>query len=161
MTIASERYLAVCQPFKHNNFTKSRVTMVFILIYLMGVVCTAGAAFQVFVLQHYKTSLSTSELKTLLLTAYEVWGKILFSQACVILSTRRVDSQTHLVTPPVHTNPWTHHPPGHTTPRSTPVNKPPPQYTQQGNAVNLRSVHILLECILVVIILTSLVYRRT
>ena len=47
VTIASERYLAVCQPFKHGNFTKSKVLLSFGLNYLLGMVCTAGAAFQV------------------------------------------------------------------------------------------------------------------
>ena len=36
MTIAAERYLAVCQPFKHNEFTKRKILLIFALIYVMS-----------------------------------------------------------------------------------------------------------------------------
>lgn len=47
MTIAAERYLAVCHPFKHAYFTKSKTVMVLSLIYVLGIICNGGSAFQV------------------------------------------------------------------------------------------------------------------
>ena len=47
MTIAAERYLAVCHPFKHAYFTKSKTVMVLSLIYFVGIICNGGSAFQV------------------------------------------------------------------------------------------------------------------
>ena len=47
MTIAFERYLAVCHPFKHSNFTKRKVQRIFILIYIMAVVLESFAALEV------------------------------------------------------------------------------------------------------------------
>ena len=82
MTIASERYLAVCQPFKHNNFTKSRVTMVFVLIYLMGVVCTAGAAFQVLSLPCLHSPYSTGLTK-----CHSVYSDKQFQKSTIFLKT--------------------------------------------------------------------------
>ena len=49
VTIAAERYLAVCQPFKHSGFTKRKAVCIFILVYLMGIPCTSLAAFQVII----------------------------------------------------------------------------------------------------------------
>ena len=37
MTIAAERYLAVCHPFKHNEFTERKIVLVFALIYVMSI----------------------------------------------------------------------------------------------------------------------------
>ena len=57
VTIAAERYLAVCKPFKHSGFTKQRAYYIFILVYLMGIPCTSLAAFQVinvkYIVQYY------------------------------------------------------------------------------------------------------------
>ena len=54
VTIAAERYLAVCQPFKHNNFTRGRVLIIFGLIYVLACPLCTGAAFQVRLYQiHY------------------------------------------------------------------------------------------------------------
>ena len=36
MTIAAERYLAVCHPFKHSNFTEKKILLIFALIYIMS-----------------------------------------------------------------------------------------------------------------------------
>ena len=47
MTIAAERYLAVCKPFKHNGFTKQKVIGIFVLMYAMGIPCTSLAGFGV------------------------------------------------------------------------------------------------------------------
>ena len=47
VTIAAERYLAVCRPFKHNDFTRGRVTVIFGLIYVLACPLCTGAAFQV------------------------------------------------------------------------------------------------------------------
>ena len=47
VTIATERYLAVCKPFKHNGFTKQKVFCVFILMYMIGIPCTSVGALQV------------------------------------------------------------------------------------------------------------------
>ena len=52
MTIAAERYLAVCQPFKHNEFTKRKVLLFFALIYFMAVFINFSAAFEVSWFQH-------------------------------------------------------------------------------------------------------------
>ena len=43
VTIAAERYLAVCQPFKHSGFTKRKVVGIFIFMYVMGIPCTSLA----------------------------------------------------------------------------------------------------------------------
>ena len=47
MTIAVERYLAVCQPFKHSGFTKRKVVRILILIYVLGIFWSSVGAFQV------------------------------------------------------------------------------------------------------------------
>ena len=47
MTIAAERYLAVCQPFKHNEFTIRKVLLFYVLIYFMAVFINSTAAFEV------------------------------------------------------------------------------------------------------------------
>ncbi len=44
--IAAERYLAVCLPFRHTDFTKGRVIIILAVIYFLCPICTAGAAFQ-------------------------------------------------------------------------------------------------------------------
>ena len=36
MTIAAERYLAVCHPFKHSNFTEKKILLIFALINIMS-----------------------------------------------------------------------------------------------------------------------------
>ena len=36
MTIATERYLAVCHPFKHSNLTERKILLIFALIYIMS-----------------------------------------------------------------------------------------------------------------------------
>lgn len=46
VVIASERYLAICHPFKHASFTKGKVNIILIVIYTLCPICTAGAAFQ-------------------------------------------------------------------------------------------------------------------
>ena len=45
--IAVERYLAVCQPFKHSNFTKSTVYKSFIVNYILSLIFNFGSCFQV------------------------------------------------------------------------------------------------------------------
>ena len=47
MTIAAERYLAVCQPFKHNEFTIRKLLLFYVLIYFMAVFINSIAAFEV------------------------------------------------------------------------------------------------------------------
>ena len=47
VVIAAERYLAVCQPFKHNNFTKRKIHRIFVLIYVMAILLESFAAFEV------------------------------------------------------------------------------------------------------------------
>ena len=47
VTIALERYLAVCKPFKYANFTKSKVMKIFIGLYIMSIICSGGCSFQV------------------------------------------------------------------------------------------------------------------
>ena len=47
MTIAAERYMAVCQPFKHNEFTKRKVLVFFVIIYFMAAFINSTAAFEV------------------------------------------------------------------------------------------------------------------
>ena len=49
VTIAVERYLAVCQPFKHSGFTKQKVIGIFILMYTVGIPCVFLAAFDVII----------------------------------------------------------------------------------------------------------------
>ena len=49
MTIAVERFLAVCQPFKHSAFTKQKVIGVFILTFTIGIPCFFLAAFDVII----------------------------------------------------------------------------------------------------------------
>ena len=47
VTIAAERYFAVCLPLKHNLFTERKITVIFILIYVFAAPCVSLAAFQV------------------------------------------------------------------------------------------------------------------
>ena len=47
MIIAAERYLAVCRPLKHNSFTKGRIALIFVLIYIMAVLLPSIAIFEV------------------------------------------------------------------------------------------------------------------
>ena len=49
VTIAVERYLAVCQPFKHSGFTKRKVVGVFIGMYTIGIPVVFLAAFDVII----------------------------------------------------------------------------------------------------------------
>ena len=45
--IAFERYLAVCHPFKHSNFTRRKIVLVFAVIYFMAAFINSTAAFEV------------------------------------------------------------------------------------------------------------------
>ena len=47
MTIAAERYLAVCQPFKHNNFTRKKAFCIFFYFYIFALFFTGIATFEV------------------------------------------------------------------------------------------------------------------
>ena len=47
VTIAAERYLAVCCPFKHVDFTTRRVKFIFFAIYILSVPCLSLLVFQV------------------------------------------------------------------------------------------------------------------
>ena len=47
VAIASERYLAVCVPFKHAHFTRRKVLLTFSLIYIMAIIFSFLVAFQV------------------------------------------------------------------------------------------------------------------
>ena len=47
MTIAFERYLAVCQPFKHNEFTIRKILPFYVLIYFQAAFFNSTAAFEV------------------------------------------------------------------------------------------------------------------
>ena len=47
VTIAFERYLAVCQPFKHSKLTKSRVLKAFFVTCINGTIWTSGGSIQV------------------------------------------------------------------------------------------------------------------
>ena len=47
MTIAYERYLAVCVPFKHAHFTRRKVLITFCLIYIMSIMFSFLVLFQV------------------------------------------------------------------------------------------------------------------
>ena len=51
MTIAAERYLAVCQPFKHSNFTRGKIVKLFVLIYIVALLLPSIAAFEVSCIQ--------------------------------------------------------------------------------------------------------------
>ena len=68
VTIAAERYLAVCQPFKHNNFTKRKALLFFVIIYFMAAFINFSSAFEVSCLQHricwFVFNLSTIQLKS-------------------------------------------------------------------------------------------------
>ena len=57
MTIAAERYVAVCQPFKHSELTKRKVLLFFVIIYFMAVFIKFSAAFEVSWFQHQVVSL--------------------------------------------------------------------------------------------------------
>ena len=54
VTIALERYLAVCQPFKYANFMKSKVVLIFIWMYIMSIICSGGGSFQVTISSFFK-----------------------------------------------------------------------------------------------------------
>ena len=45
--IAFERYLAVCHPFKHGNFTRKKIILFFAVIYFMAAFINSTAAFEV------------------------------------------------------------------------------------------------------------------
>ena len=45
--IAAERYLAVCQPFKHCEFTKRKIVLCYVLIYLGAMIFNFTTAFDV------------------------------------------------------------------------------------------------------------------
>ena len=47
MIIAFERYLAVCHPFKHNNFTRKKIVLFFAVIYFMAAFINSTAALEV------------------------------------------------------------------------------------------------------------------
>ena len=44
--VACERYLAICHPFKHASFTKGKIYILMIFVYILCPICTEGAAFQ-------------------------------------------------------------------------------------------------------------------
>ena len=73
------------------------------------------------------------------------WGKVIFSQACVILLTGGSASE-HAGIPPPPPNQGPGTPPGPGPPGSR---HPPPAQSMLGDTVNARAVRILLECILV------------
>ena len=50
MTIATERYLAVCHPFKHSNFTEKKIPLIFALIYVMSFLLNSITAVEVSVI---------------------------------------------------------------------------------------------------------------
>ena len=88
----------------------------------------------------YQSRLGSREVSGLLPPANEVWGKVIFSQACVIPSVHEGRGvRRESAHPPVGQNP-----PGCSPPRQTTLDAtPPPGY------VNKRAVRIVLECILV------------
>ena len=47
VVIAAERYLAVCKPFKHGEFTERKTVKIILLIYFVGIILSFPAAFQV------------------------------------------------------------------------------------------------------------------
>ena len=47
VTIAFERYLAVCQPFKHSNFTRRKIAKILVLIYIVALLLPSIVAFEV------------------------------------------------------------------------------------------------------------------
>ena len=49
--IAAERYLAVCQPFKHNEFTKRKIVLCYVLIYFCAIIFNFTTAFDVSYIQ--------------------------------------------------------------------------------------------------------------
>ena len=65
MAIASERYLAVCMPFKHAHFTRRKVLIIFSLIYIMAIIFSFLVAFQVGSLcfSHVKIQILNNEPK--------------------------------------------------------------------------------------------------
>ena len=115
---------------------------------------------------------------TVMLSCYRPqrsWGKVMFSQACVILFTEGCLPQCMLG---YHTPPWDQAPPGTDTPRTrhprpgtpreqtphldqappgagTPQQQTPPVQSMLRDMVNTRVVRILLECNLVVYISTN------
>ena len=44
--VACERYLAICHPFKHASFTKGKIYILMLFVYILCPICTGGAAFQ-------------------------------------------------------------------------------------------------------------------
>ena len=55
VVIAAERYLAVCQPFKHNNFRKVTIIKIYFIIYVITVILTSIFLFQVSEVFNLKT----------------------------------------------------------------------------------------------------------
>ena len=51
VVIAVERYLAVCQPFKHNELTKKKAVFFFVLIYIAAIIFNFTTAFDVSYIQ--------------------------------------------------------------------------------------------------------------
>ena len=47
VVIAAERYLAVCGPFKHNEFTRYRIVRIWVSFYIMTVILNFSTAFEV------------------------------------------------------------------------------------------------------------------
>ena len=83
------------------------------------------------------------------------WAKVIFSQACVILSTGGGSASVHAGIYPPRTRPPRQHqtlPPRDQTPPAPiphPGTRPPPPGSRLQHTVNERPVRILLECILV------------
>ena len=68
MLIALERYLAVCHPFKHANYTRRRIYASFVAIHILAIVCSIACAFQVsadllYLLEFSIKSMHTSRMR--------------------------------------------------------------------------------------------------
>ena len=47
VAIAAERYLAVCRPFKHCEFTRDKIVQIWVSFYIMTVILNFSTAFEV------------------------------------------------------------------------------------------------------------------
>ena len=74
------------------------------------------------------------------------WGKVMSSQACVILFKGGVSASVHAGIPPPEQTPPGADSPGADTPPGADI---PPTQSMMGDTVNARAVRILLECNLV------------
>ena len=82
MTIAFQRYLAVCQPFKHNEFTIRKILPFYVLIYFQAAFFNSTAAFEVSYFQFFifykivqKLRLSFLHVDTPALTSGFIYNK--------------------------------------------------------------------------------------